>query len=167
MSLASSLAVWLAAAASVGAMPPPAPSLRVCADPNNMPFSDAGGEGFENKLAELLARQQGKRLRYVWWKQRRGWIRNTLREGKCDAWMGVASGLDALDTTRPYYRGGFMFLSRADRQLDGLTFDDARLRRLRIGVQLVGRPNDEATILSLAAQLEAETGWPSRRPPVG
>jgi mxaJ protein len=114
------------------------PDFTVCADPNNMPFSNARGEGFENKLAELLAREQGKPLRYVWWKQRRGWIRNTLGEGKCDAWMGVASGLDALETTRPYYRAGYVFVSRAERNLAGLTLDDPRLQRLRIGVQLVG-----------------------------
>jgi mxaJ protein len=103
-----------------------------------MPFSNARVEGLENKLAELIAREQGKALRYVWWKQRRGWIRNTLGGGKCDAWMGVASGLDALETTRPYYRASYVFVSRADRRLAGLTLDDPRLRSLTIGVQLVG-----------------------------
>jgi mxaJ protein len=112
--------------------------FTVCADPNNMPFSDARGAGIENKLAELLAREQGKPLRYVWWKQRRGWVRNTLGEGKCDAWMGVASSLDALETTRPYYRAGYVFVSRKDRPFAGLTLDDPRLRSLKIGVQLVG-----------------------------
>lgn len=112
--------------------------FTVCADPNNMPFSNARGEGLENKVAELLARERGKSLRYVWWKQRRGWIRNTLGEGRCDAWMGVASGVDALETTRPYYRAGYVFVSRADRDLGRLTLDDPRLRKLTIGVQLVG-----------------------------
>ena len=113
-------------------------TFTVCADPNNMPFSNRRGEGLENKLAELLARDLHKDLKYVWWKQRRGWIRNTLKAGKCDAWMGVASALEAVGTTRPYYRSGYVFVSRADAGLAGLTLDDARLKKLTIGVQLVG-----------------------------
>jgi mxaJ protein len=112
--------------------------FTVCADPNNMPFSNRGREGLENKLAELLAKDMGKPLKYVWWKQRRGWIRNTLGEGKCEAWMGVPSTLEAVATTRPYYRSGYVFVSRADAPLAGLTLDDPRLRKLTIGVQLAG-----------------------------
>ena len=113
-------------------------TLTVCADPNNMPFSNRRGEGLENKLAELVAEDLGAELRTVWWSQRRGWRRNTLGEGRCDAWMGVPSSLEALATTRPYYRSTYVFVARAGSGLDGLTLDDPRLRELRIGVQLAG-----------------------------
>jgi len=113
-------------------------TFTVCADPNNMPFSNHRGEGLENKLAELVARDLGAKLHYVWWSQRRGWMRETLGQGKCDAWMGVPSGLDALSTTRPYYRSSYVFVYRADAGLTGLTLDDPRLRDLDIAVQLAG-----------------------------
>jgi len=112
--------------------------LRVCADPNNLPFSNRAGEGFENKLAELIAREQHARLDYVWWAQRRGYVRNTLNAGSCDLWPGVASSLEMLATSRPYYRSSYVFVTRAGDRLSGLTLDDARLRRLRIGVQMIG-----------------------------
>lgn len=112
--------------------------LRVCADPNNLPFSNRAGEGFENKLAELIARDQHARLEYVWWAQRRGYVRNTVNAGSCDLWPGVASSLDMLATSRPYYRSSYVFVTRRGDRLNGLTLDDARLRRLRIGVQMIG-----------------------------
>jgi len=112
--------------------------LVVCADPNNLPFSNQAGEGFENRIAALLARDLGAQIRYVWWAQRRGFVRHTLGEELCDIWPGVASGVDSLATTRPYYRSSYEFLTRADRPLSGLTLDDARLKRLTIGVQMVG-----------------------------
>ena len=72
----------------LGAAPAPAP-LRVCADPNNLPFSNARGEGFENRIAELLARELGTRVEYTWWAQRRGLVRHTLAAGACDLLVGV------------------------------------------------------------------------------
>ena len=77
--------------------------LRVCADPNNLPFSNRAGEGFENKLAELVAGELGARLDYVWWAQRRGNVRETLNAGLCDLIPGVGAGLETLATTEPYY----------------------------------------------------------------
>jgi mxaJ protein len=112
--------------------------LRVCADPNNLPFSNAAGEGFENRIMALLAKDLGARLEYTWWAQRRGFVRNTLDAGRCDVIAGVPSNLERLATTQPYYRSTYVFLSRADRKLDLRSFDDVRLRSLRIGVQLVG-----------------------------
>lgn len=112
--------------------------LTVCADPNNLPFSNKAGEGFENKLAEMLAGALHLELRYVWWAQRRGYVRNTLNEAKCDLWPGVASTVEMLATTRPYYRSTYVFVTRDADDLDDLTLDDARLKKLRIGVQLVG-----------------------------
>jgi len=119
----------------------PAP-LKVCLDPNNMPFSNRAGEGLENHLAALLAHDLKRPLEIVWWAQRRGFVRNTIGQGRCDLWPGVASGVEMLDTTRPYYRAGYVFVTRADRPLAGLTLDDPRLRKLRIGVQLVGDDGD-------------------------
>jgi mxaJ protein len=112
--------------------------LVVCADPNNLPFSNRAGEGFENKLAKLLADDMGENLSYVWWAQRRGFARNTLNEGSCDVWLGVASGVDRVATTQPYYRSTYVFVTRSDKRLQGLTLDDPRLQSLKIGVQMVG-----------------------------
>jgi len=130
------LAAVLAISACAGAS---ARDLRVCADPNNLPFSNAAGEGFENRIVALLARDLGARVQYTWWAQRRGAIRNTLNAGDCDVIPGMASSGDMTGTTDPYYRSTYVFVSRADRGLRSLTsLDDPRLRTLRIGVQLVG-----------------------------
>ena len=112
--------------------------LTVCADPNNLPFSNRAGQGFENKLAELIARDLHARLDYVWWAQRRGYVRNTLNAGLCDLWPGVASSVDMVATSQPYYRSTYVFVTRDGDHLDGLTLDDPRLRRLRLGVQMIG-----------------------------
>lgn len=113
-------------------------TLRVCADPNNLPFSNRAGEGFENRIAQMLAQDLDAKLAYTWWAQRRGYARNTVKAEHCDLWIGVASGVQTLDTTRPYYRSSYVFLSRADRHLDIHSFDDPRLRTLTIGVQMIG-----------------------------
>ncbi|HEX8621491.1 MAG TPA: substrate-binding domain-containing protein [Allosphingosinicella sp.] len=112
--------------------------LRVCADPNNLPFSNAAAQGFENKLAELIAADLDADLRYTWWAQRRGNVRETLKAGRCDVIPGVAAGLETLATTRPYYRSTYVAVTRADRNLAIASFDDPRLRHLRIGVQMIG-----------------------------
>jgi mxaJ protein len=112
--------------------------LKVCADPNNLPFSNAKGEGFENRIVSLLAKDLGARVTYTWWAQRRGNVRNTLNAGLCDLIPGVASSVDMLGTTRPYYRSSYVAVTRADRHLDIRNFDDPRLATLRIGVQMIG-----------------------------
>jgi mxaJ protein len=111
--------------------------LRVCADPNNLPFSNERGEGFENKIAELIAKRLDARLSYVWWAQHRGFIRKTLNDGLCDLVTGTTNGIDMLRTTRPYYRSGFAFVTRPDGPVIA-SLDDPQLHRLRIGIQLVG-----------------------------
>jgi mxaJ protein len=116
--------------------------LTACADPNNLPFSNRAGEGFENKLAQMIASDLHANLDYVWWAQRRGYVRNTLNEAKCDFWPGIGSNVEMVATTRPYYRSTYVFVTRADASLRGLTLDDPRLKRLRIGVQMVG--NDQS-----------------------
>jgi mxaJ protein len=112
--------------------------LRVCADPNNLPFSNERGEGFENRIAELVARELGATLQYTWWAQRRGFVRNTLGAGACDVLLGVPAGFERAATTEPYYRSTYVFVSRKAKHYDIRSFDDPRLRRLRVGVQLVG-----------------------------
>src|SRR3954470_15156867 len=89
--------------------------LRVCADPNNLPFSDRQERGFENRLAHLVARELGTTVEYTWWAQRRGFVRSTLRAGECDIVMGVPSSMDMLLATAPYYRSTYVFVSRRDR----------------------------------------------------
>ncbi len=112
--------------------------LRVCADPNNLPFSNDRGEGFENKLAEMLAADTGARVEYMWWAQRRGFVRNTLRAGECDVLFGVPTSYELAQTTRPYYRSTYVFVSRRDRSLAIDSLDDPRLKTMRVGVQMVG-----------------------------
>lgn len=115
-----------------------AAELRVCADPNNLPFSNEKGEGFENKIVALVAKDMNAKLTYTWWAQRRGYVRNTLKSGLCDLWPGVASAVDMLATSRPYYRSSYVFVTRADRHLKIASFDDPQLHILKIGVQMVG-----------------------------
>jgi mxaJ protein len=127
------------------ALSPPSPlvaaekdELKVCADPNNLPFSKADGAGFENKLAELVAAELGKHVIYSWWAQRRGFVRSTLNAELCDVVMGVPVGYELVETTSPYYRSTYVFVSRAGRNLDVASIKDARLNDLKIGVHLIG-----------------------------
>lgn len=115
-----------------------AQELRVCADPNNMPFSNRAGQGFENKLASLIARDMKARVRYTWFAQRRGFIRNTLNAHVCDIVMGVPSSFELAFTSRPYYRSSYVFITRSDGKVSVHSFDDPVLRSARIGVQLIG-----------------------------
>jgi len=111
--------------------------LRVCADPNNLPFSNERGEGFENKIAELIANELGVTLSYTWWAERRGFIRNTLNTGSCDLVTGTTNGIEMLRTTLPYYRSGYAFVTRQDGPKVS-SLNDPILHNLRIGIQLVG-----------------------------
>ena len=113
-------------------------TLRVCADPNNLPFSNQRLEGFENRLAALVANEFGVPVEYTWWAQRRGFLRSTLNAQLCDVVMGLPTSVELALTTRPYYRSTYVFVSRRDRHLRLRSFDDQALRRLRIGVPLVG-----------------------------
>ncbi len=113
-------------------------AFRVCADPNNLPFSNQKGEGFENKIAELIAGEMKLPVEYTWWAQRRGFFRNTLRAGECDAVIGVPASFELAATTRPYYRSTYVFVERRDRRLEISSLDDPRLRDLKIGVQMIG-----------------------------
>jgi mxaJ protein len=111
--------------------------LRVCSDPNNLPFSNEKLEGFENKIIGMIARELNATVKYTWWASRRGFVRNTLNAGLCDLIPGTVSGMDMARTTVPYYHSTYVFVSRPDAaQIDSL--DDPALRTLRIGIHLIG-----------------------------
>lgn len=123
--------------------------LRVCADANNLPFSNARGEGFENRLAELVARDLGKRVAYTWWPQRRAFVRHTLGAHACDLVMGVPADYRLTLNTRPYYRSTYVFVMRRKDRLALRSFDDPRLHDLRIGLHTIG--DDYANVPPAAA----------------
>ena len=116
----------------------PAAPLRVCADPNNLPFSNERRQGFENRIAELVGRDLHRPVAYTWAPEWRGFVRKTLGAGRCDVVLGIPASSDRVLATRPYYTSTYVFLSRRDRGLDIRSLDDPRLRRLRIGIHFVG-----------------------------
>ena len=113
-------------------------TLKVCADPNNLPYSNERQQGFENKIADLVARDMNARVAYTWWPQRRGFVRMTLKTGDCDVIMGVPSNYELAQPTEPYYRSSYVFVSRRDRHLGITSLDDPRLHHLKVGVQIIG-----------------------------
>jgi len=119
-------------------LPPSRLLLRVAADPNNLPFSNDKLEGYENKLASLIARDFEMELQYVWRAQRRGFFRETLKNGQADLVLSVPAGFEMALTTRPYYRSSYVFVYPRSHSAIISTFDDPYLRRARIGVQLTG-----------------------------
>lgn len=121
-----------------GTEPPKRRVLRIVADPNNLPFTNEKHEGFENKIAELVARDLDAEIRYVWRAQRRGFFRESLSEGNADLVLGVPSRFERALTTRPYYRSRYAFVSRKSRGPAIRSFDDPALKSLKIGVQLIG-----------------------------
>ena len=134
MKLLLSLCLLLAGCAAPAAQR----KLRVCADPNNLPFSNQRGEGFENRIAEVLARDLNAKVEYTWWAQRRGYIRNTLKAGECDVVVGISKDVDMLQTTAPYYRSSYAFVYRKDRGIRIESLDSPELKKLIVGVQLIG-----------------------------
>jgi mxaJ protein len=137
--VAASLAVVLALASSrAGSAEPAESTLRVCADPNNLPFSNRRLEGFENAIVALVARELHAKVEYNWWPQRRGFLRYTLNADACDLVPGIATEVDSVLTTEPYYRSTYVFAWPSNRALDIRSWDDPRLRDLRIGVTVIG-----------------------------
>jgi quinoprotein dehydrogenase-associated probable ABC transporter substrate-binding protein len=115
-----------------------AANLRVCADPNNLPFSNEQGQGFENKIAELISSALNEKLEYTWWSERKWFIKNSLDEGRCDAVLGIPTSLDSVGATQPYYRSTYVFVTRKDRHLHITSLADPQLAQLRIGIHVVG-----------------------------
>lgn len=108
-------------------------TLRVCADPGNLPFSNRAGEGFENKIAELLADELGVPLEYTYYPDTMGFIRNTLDAKRCDLVIGVTSVNEMVQNTNPYYSSTYALVYRADSGLDIESLADPALEDLRIG----------------------------------
>ena len=114
--------------------------LRVCADPASLPYSNQAGEGFENKLAEIMAKKLDKSLAYVWYPQSPGFVRNTLRARKCDVIMGMPQGGDLVTTTNAYYRTAYAMAFKTGGGLDGIeTLSDPRLKTKKLGI-VAGTP---------------------------
>lgn len=128
----------LAALGAPNGTPAPARVLRVCADPNNMPFSDSAGHGFENRIARLVAHDLHEPVHYTWWAQRRGFVRNTLSADRCDVVIGIIAGDDQLATTKPYYSSTYVFVTRRSSGLHVASMDDPRLHHVRIGIHVIG-----------------------------
>ncbi len=105
--------------------------IRVCAAENEMPYSNNQGEGFENKLAELLGQYLNRKVKYIYWKDPRYFIRDFLDKGECDVVIGVDAGDPRVLTTKPYYRSGYVFISREQDNLDLENWDSEILRSVR------------------------------------
>jgi len=155
--------------------------LRVCEDPNNLPFSNRAGEGFENKLAELLARELGWKLEYTWFPQRMGFIRNTLRgrdpdsnRFKCDLVVGVPVGFELASTTKPYYRSTYALVYAKGRGLDSVTvpegllrLEPSKLKSLKLGVFGQSPPTDwllKHRLFDQVVPYQRQSGDPERYP---
>src|SRR5437588_7408688 len=114
--------------------------LRVCADPRNLPFSNEKGEGFENKLAELLAEKLQKKLDYMYFPQATGFVRMTLVAHRCDVIMGFPQGDDLVQGTNPYYRTAYALVAKQGSGLDEVAaLEDQRLKGKHIGI-VAGTP---------------------------
>jgi len=137
--LTSAAGLLLVATCAFGADVKP---FRVCADPENFPFSSQKTDGFEKKIAEVVAKDLGARVSYIWWGQRRGFIRNTmnatLEAGRCEIMIGAPAGYDLVRTTKPYYRSTYVFVYRKDKGFQLKSLDDPILKTIRIGVHLLG-----------------------------
>jgi quinoprotein dehydrogenase-associated probable ABC transporter substrate-binding protein len=132
--------------------------LRVCADPHNMPFSNEGGEGFENKVADLVARKIDKSIAYTWYPQSVGFIRNTLNAHRCDVIMGFPQGGELAQSTNPYYRTAYVLVSKRGSDLNSVDrLSDERLKGKRIGI-VAGTP--PANYLAMAGLLGTTKGYP-------
>jgi mxaJ protein len=134
--LAAAVLLWPAAA--VHAATDPARELAVCADPAALPYSNTRGEGFENRIARLLADDLKRELRYTWNQQRRSFLRRTLHAGRCDVVIGLPAGLPGVITGRPYYTSTYVAISARKKGWVWRGFDDPALRQMTIGLQAIG-----------------------------
>ncbi|KAF0125642.1 MAG: extracellular solute-binding protein family 3, partial [Methylocystaceae bacterium] len=129
----------------------------MCADPNNLPFSNDKGEGFENRIAEFLAKKLGKDLAYTYYPGATGFVRNTLNAHLCDVILGMPQGNDLVQTTNPYYRTTYAIVTRAGSELDGVkTLDDPRLKEKprRIGLVANTPPGNVLAMNGLMASVK-------------
>ena len=132
--------------------------LRVCADPNNLPFSNEKGEGFENKIAEMLAAKLDRKLAYAWYPQATGFVRNTLSAYRCDLIPGFPQGDELVQSTNPYYRTAYALIVKPGAGLDDVdTLSDPRLKEKRIGI-VAGTP--PATYLAVDGLMRNAKPYP-------
>jgi len=108
--------------------------FKVCSDPDNMPYSNIRGEGFEDKIAEVLAKDIGKKLSYAYAYNRQGFLRNTINAGRCDVIIGTTSDFDGLRTSDPYYRSGHVFVWRKESNFKITDWKSPDLRKGIIGI---------------------------------
>jgi mxaJ protein len=137
--------------------------LRVCADPDNLPYSNRAGRGFENRIAELVAHDLGATVSYYWLPQWRGYARKTLAQHHCDLIPGIAQADDSVLATKAYYRGTYAFVYAPSRFPALADLDDPRLRDLRIGIQVIGidaTPSPAARALAQRGIVEHVVGFP-------
>ncbi len=120
--------------------------LKVCADPNNLPFSDEKKEGFENKIAELIGAELGLKVDYAWFPQVIGFVRNTLRSHLCDLVMGTVTGDEIMQTTNPYYFTTYVMFYRSDKGFGFNGPQDPRLASLRLGLSPERRPEISSSV---------------------
>jgi len=150
----SAATLFSALASTVGAGTALAWEMRVCADPDKMPFSRMDMGGFENKIAVLLAQELGAKLTFEWFPQNREMLTDNLRVGKCDIVIGVQDGQATLLSTLAYYRSPFVFVQKAEQPFSVSMFDDPVLQTLRIGVQdSIGPTHDALRVRGLGANI--------------
>jgi len=143
--------------------PLPARELRVCAEPDDLPYSNRAARGFENRIAALVARDLGADLRYYWMPQWRGYARKTLQQHRCDVIPGIAQADDSVLATNAYYAGTYAFVYSPQRFRGLVSLDDPRLRSARIGVQVVGidaTPTPAARALARRGVVDNVVGFP-------
>src|SRR5437588_10205764 len=128
------MVLLLLAIAAEGASATP---LRICADPDNLPFSNRESRGFDNRIAQLVAHSAGREAAFFWARSRRGFLREQFNSGACDALMGVPEGMRGVLTTRPYYRSSYVFVTAKREHLQIACFDDPHLKGRRIGLQVL------------------------------
>ena len=116
--------------------------LRVCGDPNNLPFSNEKREGLENKIADVVAKDLGMTVAYTWWPHQRGVVKRVLNTRRCDVMLGIPKGYDLVLWTKPYYRTGYVIAYRKDRGLKLRSLDDPQLKKLKVGVLVNTPPHD-------------------------
>jgi mxaJ protein len=159
----AALAMLVVATVGVAGRPRPKPPLRVCADPNNLPFSNDQRAGFENRIASLLARDMGTTVEFSWRPQMRGFVRKGLKAGACDVYMGVPAAFGPLLTTAPYYRSTYVMVYRARGPVRVRSLDDSALRSLKVGVHMIGddyQNTPPAQALASRGMIDNVRGYP-------
>jgi mxaJ protein len=111
--------------------------LRVCSDPDDLPFSSVFRAGFDNRIAQLLGHDLHRKVVFVWSRARRGFLRERFNKGACDMLMGVPEGMKHVRTTIPYYRSSYVFVTRSSDHLHLTRFDDSRIGHQHIGLQVL------------------------------